>query len=154
MFFFSRNKVLVKFRRFDATAFLPKKGTKHSAGYDLFSNETINMQPKSFRINPMGFAIEIPKNYFGLLAINNSLTINKHIQLYNNVGIIDSDYRGELVVSLYNAGNSEVKISKGEAIAQLIILPSINVKFKETDILTETERLSCGFCAAKKKEEI
>ena len=48
MFFFSRNKVLVKFRRFDATVFLPKKGTKYSAGYDLFSNETINIQQKVF----------------------------------------------------------------------------------------------------------
>lgn len=154
MFFFSKKKLSIKFKRFDATAFLPRKGTKYSAGYDLFSNETINIQPKGFRINPIGFAIEIPKNYFGLLAINNSLTINKHIQLYNNVGIIDSDYRGELVVSLYNAGDSEVKIFKGEAIAQLIILPSVDVKFKEVNDLTETERSSCGFCAAKKKEEI
>lgn len=119
----------LKIVKLDDNAKLPYKD-KYSAGYDLYASESTYIYKNSTSRIFTGLSINIPKGYFGLLAICNSLTLNKGLHLANSVGIIDSNCDDELVIPIHNTTSNLCLIEKGEKFAQLIILPSYRFKFR------------------------
>lgn len=144
---FFRKRLTIKTKKKSDKATLPVKGTVNSAGYDLYASECTRIAPKSSSKVFTDLCFEIPKGYFGLISIRNSLSIKYDIQLTNCVAIIDSDYRGEIIIPVYNNSNKETcVIESGDRFAQLIILPSFNLNFKEKRKLSKSCRKNQEFC--------
>lgn len=137
----------LKIKKLDERAHIPTYGTVDSAGADLYAvlNEEISVNPGETIIISTGLAMAIPKGYVGLIYARSSLGTKKGLAPANKVGVIDSDYRGEIKVVLYNQSNNIQVISPQERIAQIVITPYIQVNFEETDELNETERGEGGF---------
>ena len=133
---------------------MPSKGSTYAAGYDLYAcipngREALAIDPhKTYRIGT-GWAFEIPEGYFGAIFARSGLATRQGLRPANCVGVIDSDYRGEIQVALHNDTNVMQCITEGERIAQLVILPVINIDSFETidelEDLEETERGKGGF---------
>ena len=138
-------KVPVKILREGAA--LPTYGTASSAGADLRAclDAPVVLAPGETRLIPIGIAMEIPEGYVGLVFARSGLASRRDLAPANKVGVIDSDYRGEITVVLYNHGSEAQTISSGERIAQLIITPVLTPAYTETDRLTETLRGTGGF---------
>lgn len=121
---------------------LPKYATEGSAGFDLYCNneEIIIAKPNEVVKVPTGLRMEIPRGYFGAIYPRSSAGIKSRIKLANTTGIIDSDYRGEVVLFLVNEGDKDLEIAKGDRLAQMIIQPYIQVNIVEVDTLEETKR--------------
>lgn len=130
---------------------VPEYKTDGAAGLDLCycpdtePNAPIVIYDMGAHLVPTGLRVEIPKGYVGKLYIRSGLAKNDHLTLANGVGIIDSDYRGEVMVMLSNQGMSHVTLKAGERIAQLIIERVPSVSIKVTSQLSETERGEGGF---------
>ena len=130
------------------TARIPERATDGSAGYDLRADI-----PKPYILHrgeifpvPTGVAIALPdRNTVAVVCARSGLAIKRGITLANAVGIIDSDYRGEIKVGLINLGSEDFEICPGERIAQLLIMPVETPELCVTDNLDETERGSGGF---------
>lgn len=140
------NKVFVK--KLNEKAILPKYGTDFAAGADLFAlldEESLTIKPGETHFVKTGIALEIPNGYAGFIYARSGLSCKKGLAPANKVGVIDSDYRGEIIVALYNHSNSERVIEQGERIAQIVIEKAEQFLFVETDELVETERGVCGF---------
>ncbi len=124
----------------------PKKGTKGSAGLDLAASEDTyiynNGVKDAIRVRT-GVHVEIPVGYVGLLIERSSLHA-KGVSLANNIGVIDSDYRGEIQVALF-AHDKMIKIKKGDRIAQLLLIAIPDVKLVTVSKLNETKRGTGGF---------
>ncbi len=137
----------LKIKKLDKNATIPTYGTVDSAGADLYAllDEEINIKPNETIVIPTGIAMAIPKNYVGLIYARSSLGTKKGLAPANKVGVIDSDYRGEIKVVLFNQSNKVQTISPNERIAQIVITPFIQVNFIETDELNETQRGEGGF---------
>ena len=142
---FKIHKVIVKYKLRTPKGKLPIKATTYSAGYDLYACETTSINPNKITRVFTDILIEIPKGYFGLVTIRNSLALDNNLQLANGAGVIDADYRGELVLPVINNSNKMYFIKKGEHFAQLMLLPSYNIKFKKVKKLSKTERNDYGF---------
>lgn len=143
---FRKRKLDVSIKLRSDKATLPIKGTKNSAGYDIFSSENVCILPEQSMNVFTDISLEIPNGYFGLISIRNSLSTNYNLTLSNGVGIIDSDYRGEIVLRITNNGYETYNIKQGERIAQLMLLPMFGINFKLTNSLSKTERKEYGFC--------
>ncbi len=127
---------------------LPIKGSVSAAGYDLKANiDKVEILPKGGSLTfGCGFIIEIPEGYFGLVAPRSGLAFKYGITLSNNIGIIDSDFRGEMCVRLTNNGPKDYQVAPLERVGQLLILPVENqFSLEVVDELTETVRGSGGF---------
>ena len=126
---------------------VPTRGSAQAAGYDLYAatNYEIEIQPHSTVKVDTGIAVEIPEGYFGAVYARSGLATKQGLRPANCVGVIDSDYRGPIIVALHNDTTSRQKISIGERIAQLVIMPYLNVDFKVVDELTNTDRGEGGF---------
>ena len=126
---------------------VPTCGSADAAGYDLYAatNYEIEIQPHETVKVDTGIAIEIPKGYFGAIYARSGLATKQGLRPANCVGIIDSDYRGPVIVALHNDTTSRKRISIGERIAQLVIQPYLNVDFNVVDELTDTDRGEGGF---------
>ncbi len=122
--------------------FIPKYATEGSAGFDLFCNneEPIVVKPNEVANVPTGLKVSIPKGYFGAIYPRSSAGIKHRITLANTVGIIDSDYRGDIHIFFVNNGDKEHVIHKGDRLAQMIIQPYVQVEFDIVDDLDETDR--------------
>lgn len=131
-----------------ATAAIPTRATEGSAGYDLRADLEA---PKLLKVGeifpcPTGVAIELPdKNHVAVVCARSGLAIKRGITLANAVGIIDSDYRGEIKVGLINLGSEDFEICPGERIAQLLIMPVETPELCPVDEISETERGAGGF---------
>ena len=131
-----------------ATAAIPTRATEGSAGYDLRADLG---EPKLLKVGeifpcPTGVAIELPdKNHVAVVCARSGLAIKRGITLANAVGIIDSDYRGEIKVGLINLGSEDFEICPGERIAQLLIMPVETPELCPVDEISETERGAGGF---------
>lgn len=140
-------KAEVKVKRLREGASLPKYSTGFAAGADLYmcadSPETIN--PGETKFIGTGIALEIPAGYVGLIYARSGLACKKGLAPANKVGVIDSDYRGEIIVALHNHSSSPVEIDNGERIAQLVITPYLTAEFEEAAELGDSERGSGGF---------
>ena len=137
----------VKIKKLDERAKLPTYGTEYSAGADLYSmqGEDIIIEAHKTVMVRLGFAIEIPEGYAGLVFARSGLASKRGIAPANKVGVVDSDYRGECMVALHNHTDSPVTIEGGERIAQLCILPFLKAEYEFADELSETGRGSGGF---------
>lgn len=130
------------------TASLPARATEGSAGYDLRADiaEPITIARGEIFAVPTGVAIALPnKNLVAMVCARSGLAIKHGITLANGVGIIDSDYRGEIKVGLINLGSRDFEISPNERIAQLLILPVETPEISLVSEISETERGAGGF---------
>lgn len=126
----------------------PEYATPGSAGLDLRAciNETLRLEPGQTSLLPTGIAIHIADPGLAAVILPRSGLGHKHgIVLGNLVGLIDSDYQGQLFVSCWNRGDTAYEISVGERIAQLVIVPVVQASFTEVDTFTESERGAGGF---------
>lgn len=134
---------------------IPTRGSDYAAGYDLYAenvlfaddsdNYTLKVLPgKTLKVGT-GIAVELPKGTFGAIYARSSLGINHGIVPANCVGIIDEDYRGEIVVALHNHSDKPFVFKFGDRIAQLVIQPYIATDINVVDDLSDTERGNGGF---------
>lgn len=137
----------VFFQKLSPRAIQPTYGSASAAGADLYAlaDADICIAPGQTVLIHTGIAIELPEGYVGLVFARSGLASKRGLAPSNKVGVIDSDYRGELMVSLYNHGQDMQTIQPGERIAQLVITPYVRATFEETASLSETQRGSGGF---------
>ena len=126
---------------------LPTYGTAEAAGADLYAcvAGTISIAPGETVFIPTGIALEVPKGCAGLVYARSGLACKRGLAPANKVGVIDSDYRGEITVVLHNHGKVSQTIENGERIAQLIITPVLQPAYEMADQLSDTERAAGGF---------
>ena len=138
-------KIAVKLLRPGAR--IPTYGTEASAGADLYAcmQEKVEIPAGQSTMIPTGVAMEIPRGYAGLVFARSSMGAKRGLAPANKVGVIDSDYRGELQVVLYNHSGETQSIEPGERVAQLLIVPVFTPGFQETEKLSETDRGAGGF---------
>jgi len=138
-------KVLIK--KLDSKAKLPSYKTDGSSGMDLmaFTNNIIKIAPNSSALIPTGLSVAIPKDCEIQIRPRSGLAINSSISVLNTPGTIDSDYRGELKVILFNHGKKEFVVNHNDRIAQMVLMPILKVEFEEVKILPETFRGTGGF---------
>lgn len=122
---------------------LPKYHSEEAAGFDICSNELILMAPNSRRVVGTGLYFEIPVGYEAQIRPRSGLAANHGITVLNSPGTIDSDYRGEIKVILYNTG-AYYKIKPGDRIAQVVMAPVAYMQIREVKEISETERGSGG----------
>ena len=138
-------KVLIK--KLNPEAKIPVYKTKGSSGMDLMAliDSPIKIAPGNSSLIPTGLAIALPDNTEIQIRPRSGLAAKSNITVLNTPGTIDSDYRGELKVIIYNHGNKDFIINNGDRIAQMILTPVIKMKLEETDNLPETLRGESGF---------
>lgn len=137
----------VRVKKLREGALLPTYGTTQAAGADLYAclEAPLTIAPGETAWVPTGLALEVPEGCAGLVYARSGLATKRGLAPANKVGVIDSDYRGEITVVLYNHGSEAQTISSGERIAQLIITPVLTPAYTETDRLSETLRGTGGF---------
>lgn len=137
----------MKIKKLNENAVIPTYGTEYSAGADLYActDEDITINPGETKLIKTGIAIEIPVGYAGFIYARSGLASKKGLAPANKVGVIDADYRGEIMIALYNQSNEPQVIAAKERIAQLVIAPFLKVEFEEVDELTITVRGAGGF---------
>ena len=143
----------IKIKKLRENAIIPSRGSLFAAGYDLYAcldGENITIEPhKSAKIGT-GIAAALPAGYFGAIFARSGLATKQNLRPANCVGVVDSDYRGEFIVCLHNDSDEVRIINNGERIAQLVLMPFMEMDFIETDALDETERGVGGFgCTGK-----
>ena len=138
-------KVLIK--RLNSTVKLPKYKTNGASGMDLmaFIKEPINIKPKTSSLVPTGLAFAFSEDYEIQIRPRSGLAAKNNISVLNSPGTIDSDYRGEIKVIIYNHGNETFTVNNGDRIAQMILTPIVKMELKETLDLPETIRGTGGF---------
>ena len=143
----------VKIKKLNEKATIPTYGTDSSAGADLYAmiDSTLSINPNETVVIPTGIAMAIPENYVGLIYARSSLGTKKGLAPANKVGVIDSDYRGEIKVVLYNHSSKTQTIEPNERIAQMVITPFVKGNFIETNELDETTRGTGGFGSTNKE---
>ncbi len=139
--------MLVNVKKLNKKAVLPKYGTEFSAGADIYAclETDVAIEPGGSALINTGIALELPAGTVGLVYARSGLALKQGLAPANKVGVIDSDYRGELLVSLYNHSGERRTVSHGDRIAQLVIAPYITAQFCEADELSKTERGGGGF---------
>jgi dUTP pyrophosphatase len=137
----------LKIKKLDKDAIIPKYGSEDAAGFDLYSlsNEEIKINSHETVLIKTGIALEIPKGYAGFIYARSGLASKKGLAPANKVGVVDSDYRGEIIVALHNHSNEEQTISAHERVAQMVIMPYVKAIFEETNELDDTTRGTGGF---------
>ena len=138
-------KVLIK--KSDSSVKLPIYKSVGASGMDLmaFIKEPVNIKPNSSLLIPTGIAVAFSENYEIQIRPRSGLAAKNSISVLNTPGTIDSDYRGEIKVILYNHGNKDFNINNGDRIAQMVLTPVIKMELEETDDLPETIRGEGGF---------
>lgn len=137
----------VNIKKLNKNATIPTYGTSHSAGADLYAllDSTTTIEPGETVFIKTGLSLEIPEGYAGLIYARSGLSCKTGLAPANKVGVIDSDYRGEIMVALHNHSLKSASIENGERIAQLVITPYIKAIFNETSDLEDTLRGENGF---------
>ena len=140
-------KEVLEIKKLDERAKVPTYGTEYSAGADLYAllDSNIEIKPGETKMISTGLAMAIPTGYVGLIYARSSLGTKKGLAPANKVGVIDSDYRGEVKVCLYNHSEEIQTIEPYDRIAQIVFTPYLQVKFSEVSELDETIRGDGGF---------
>lgn len=140
--------MIINIKKLDQKAIIPTRGSKCAAGLDLYAHLTDGSQRvpagKTRKIGT-GVAVEIPDGYFGAIFARSGLATKRGLRPANCVGVIDSDYRGELIVSLHNDNGSTETVRNGDRIAQFVVLPYLDVEWNEVQELNDTDRGDQGF---------
>lgn len=138
---------MVLYKRLNDLAIVPTKGSEYSAGYDLYAaiESDIEIAPHKTVMIGTGLAFEIPPYTFMGIFARSGLATKKGLRPANCVGVVDSDYRGEVKVALHNDSDEVMTVEPGERIAQAIILPFYQIGLEEVDELSDTDRGEGGF---------
>jgi dUTP pyrophosphatase len=141
------NKINVTFKKLSADAKVPTYGSAYSAGADLYAlcDGSINIGAGKTEFIHTGISLEIPDGVVGLICARSGMACKKGVAPANKVGVIDSDYRGEIIVCLHNHSESDVVIENGERVAQMVFAPYFTAEFTESDSLSDTDRGDGGF---------
>ena len=136
----------LKIKKLNDNAVIPSYGSPSAAGADLYSaEEEIIIPAGETRIVHTGLAMEIPEGYVGLIYARSGIALKRGLAPANKVGVIDSDYRGEIMVALFNHSDKPQSVAAGERVAQIVITPYLTVNFIEADELDDTVRGAGGF---------
>ena len=137
----------MKVKKLDPRAKLPTYGTEYAAGADLYVclSEAVTILPGETKLLPTGLAIAVPHGYAGLIFARSGMATKRGLAPANKVGVIDSDYRGPLLVALHNHGTAPQIVEHGERVAQLAIMPVMMPEMELVDELDETGRGEGGF---------
>ena len=137
----------IRVKKLSPNAILPACGAAEAAGADLDAclEEAVVIEAGKTAFIPTGIALEVPKGCAGLVYARSGLACKRGLAPANKVGVIDSDYRGEVKVALHNHGREAQTVNPGERVAQLLITPVLTPSYEEAEELTDTERGVCGF---------
>ncbi len=137
----------IQIKKLSQKALLPERGSDEAAGYDLFAcmDEEVVIEPHESCMIHTGVAVAIPSGYFGGVYARSGLSAKEGLRPANCTGVIDSDYRGEIMVALHNDSSVPRTVTPGQKVAQLIIQAYESVSFKECDTLPDTNRGEGGF---------
>lgn len=143
----------VNIKKLNENAVIPSYGSEFAAGADLYAciERDIIIAPGETVMIGTGLAMELPIGYAGLIYARSGLASKRGLAPANKVGVVDSDYRGEIIVALFNHSSTAQTVAKGERIAQMVITPVIQVAFSETGSLDETKRGVGGFGSTGRK---
>ena len=136
----------LKIKKLSDKATMPSYGSSSAAGADLYSaEEEMTILPGETKLVHTGLAMQIPEGYVGLIYARSGIATKRGLAPANKVGVIDSDYRGEIMVSIFNHSSLPQTIAAGERVAQIVITPYLTVNFLEADELDDTARGAGGF---------
>ena len=144
-------KILIK--KTNKEVITPKYKTDGSSGVDLsaFLDKEVVIKPNSSELIPTGLQVAIPEEFEIQIRPRSGLAAKESIGVLNSPGTIDSDYRGELKIILFNHSNKDFKINNGDRIAQMVLVPIVKMEFEEVDSLPNTVRGQGGFGSTGKK---
>ena len=139
--------ISMKLKKLDERAVVPVYASEFSAGADLYAclDETVTIAPGETKLIHTGLAMAIPEGIAGLIYARSGLASKRGLAPANKVGVVDSDYRGEVMVALHNHGTQAQTVEHGERIAQLVLAPVITADFAVVDDLDSTARGEGGF---------
>lgn len=137
----------IRVKKLNENAILPTYGSTEAAGADLYAclDGDLIVAPGQTAFVPTGIAMEVPKGCAGLIYARSGMACKRGLAPANKVGVIDSDYRGQIIVALHNHGAAEQMIGHGERIAQMVITPVLTPAYVESTELDDTERGTGGF---------
>ena len=143
----------LRIKKLRDNAQMPTYGSEYAAGADMYAaiDEAVTIQPGETKFIPTGLAFEIPEGYAGFIYARSGLASKKGLAPANKVGVVDADYRGEVMTALHNHGKVSQTIEAGERIAQIVIAPYITANFILSDSLDDTERGEGGFGSTGRK---
>lgn len=144
-------KIAVK--KLDERAVLPAYGSAFAAGADLYAvlDDAVEILPGETKFIKTGLALEIPEGYAGLIYARSGLASKRGLAPANKVGVVDADYRGEVMVALHNHSNVVQSVEPMERIAQLVVAPFLHAEFVECEELSQTVRGEGGFGSTGRK---
>ncbi|MDD7409293.1 MAG: dUTP diphosphatase [Anaerovoracaceae bacterium] len=139
--------IRLKTKKLDERAHMPKYASETAAGMDLYAlmDAPLIIHPGQTVMIHTGLAMEIPKGYAGFVYARSGLAVKQGLAPANKVGVVDSDYRGEIMIALYNHSDQDRVIEDGERAAQMVIAPVQHAWVVECDELSDTERGEGGF---------
>ncbi len=137
----------LRIKKVRENAKIPTRGTSGAAGFDLYAciTEPLTLRKGDTALIPTGIAVAVPEGFAAFIHSRSGLSIKRGICLLNSVGVIDSDYRGEICVGVIKATDEPYTIEPNERIAQMVIKPAQTPELIETDELDSTERGAGGF---------
>jgi len=140
-------KTKIEIKKLDPRAIIPTYGTEFSAGADIYAllDEPITINPGETKMIHTGLALAIPEGLVGLNFARSGMAAKRGLAPANKVGVIDSDYRGEVMVALHNHGSAPQTIENGERVAQMVFVPYYTAEFELKDELSKTLRGEGGF---------
>lgn len=146
-------KIKVQVKKTDPRAVLPTYGSLFAAGADLYllSDDDVTIAPGETKLLHTGLSMAIPEGYAGLIYARSGLASKKGLAPANKVGVVDADYRGEIMVALHNHSSLPATLENSERIAQMVITPFLAVDFEESETLSDTARGAGGFGSTGKK---
>ena len=137
----------IRVKKLDPRARMPKFGSQYAAGADLCAllDAPLSIEAGQTVLVHTGLAMEIPEGYGGFIYARSGLATKRGLAPANKVGVIDADYRGEIMVALYNQSSEPQTVECGERIAQLVVAPFLQATLEECDELSDTQRGTGGF---------
>ncbi|MBQ8428065.1 MAG: dUTP diphosphatase [Clostridia bacterium] len=137
----------ISVKKLDERAVLPTYGSSYAAGADLYAvlDSDVTIAPNETKLIKTGLAMEIPEGYAGLIYARSGLASKRGLAPANKVGVVDADYRGEVMVALHNHSCQPQTVSHGERIAQLVVAPFLKAEYVQAEELSETVRGIGGF---------
>lgn len=138
---------VIRVKKLNPNAILPTYGSVEAAGADLYAclESPVTIEPGETVWIPTGIALEVPKGCAGLVYARSSMGVKRGLAPANKVGVIDSDYRGEISVVLLNHGKQTQTVEHGERVAQFLITPVLTPAYMEVESLSDTDRGAGGF---------
>lgn len=146
-------KIQVKIKKLNKNAKMPTYGTEFAAGADLYAllEEPIEIKPNETKFISTGMSFEIPSGTVALIFARSGLSCKQGLAPANKVGVVDSDYRGEVMVALHNHSTEVRVVENGDRVAQVMFAPYLKGEFEEVDDLEKSSRGEKGFGSTGKK---